>query len=126
MSTGWRGFSNICKIDLPSRSFRMFLHTSRLWKRIPALPTGKSNRRRTRFFYMPINISSRNLLSFRQMAPLNQSPWDRTTDETRLTGKKYSTNCTKACVFDIIRPGRKNPTGSGSTSSGNISTIANL
>ena len=75
------------------------------------MPTGKSNRRRTRFFYMPINISSRNFLSFRQMAPLNQSPWDRTTDETRLTGKKYSTNCTKACVFDIIRPGRKNPTG---------------
>ncbi len=92
----------------------------------PALPTGKSTRRRTRFFYMPINISSRNLLSFRQMAPLNQSPWDRITDETRLTGKKYSTNCTKACVFDIIRPGRKNPTGSGSTNSGNISAIANL
>lgn len=57
---------------------------------------------------------------------MNQSPWDRTTDETRLTGKKYSTNCMKACIFDIIRPGRKNPTGSGSTSSGNISTIANL
>lgn len=43
-----------------------------------------------------------------------------------IAGKKYSTNCTKACVFDIIRPGRKNATGSGSTSSGNISTIANL
>ena len=126
MSIGWIGFSNICKTDLPSRSIRLFLHYSRLCKRIPALPTGKSNRRGTRFFYMPINISSRNLLSFRQMAPLNQSPWDRTTDETRLTGKKYSTNCTKEYVFDIIRPGRKNPTGSGSISSGNISTIANL
>ncbi len=103
MSIGWIGFSNICKTDLPGRSLRLFLYTSRLWKRIPALPTGKSNRWRTRFFYRPINISSRNLLSFRQMAPLNQSPWDRTTDETRLTEKKYSTNCTSACVFDIIR-----------------------
>ncbi len=100
-------FLKYCKIDLPSRSLRLFLHTSRLWKRIPTLPTGKSNRRRTRFFYMPINISSRNLLSFRQMAPFNQNPWDRSTNEICLIGIKYSINCTKTCVFDIILPDGK-------------------
>jgi len=120
MSTGWIGFSNIFRTDLPSRLLRSFLHTSRLWRRIPALPTGKSNRRRTRFFYMPINISNRNLLSFQQMAPLNQSPRDQTTDEIWPTGKKYSINCTKACVFDIILPERKNPIEYGLTNSGSI------
>ncbi len=112
MSIGWIGFSNICKTDLPSWSLRLFLHTSRLWKRIPALPTGKSNRRRTRFFYIPINISSRNLLSFRQMAPLNQSPWDRTlakgygiTTLPDALAKKY-TNANKEWAWQWVFPSK--------------------
>jgi hypothetical protein len=54
------------------------------------------------------------------------SSLDRTTDKIWPAGKKYSTNCTRACGFDIIPPGLKNPIGSGSTSSRSIGTIATL